>query len=125
MTNPQNQKRISMCGMDCSECQAFIATNLNDDIKRQETAENWSEMFGEEFHAGDINCDGCISDSGRLITFGRVCEVRSCGLVHEVENCGHCEKYSCRKLNEFFPRIKPGSKDNLDGINLSIKNKNS
>jgi len=33
------KKHIAMCGLDCSSCNAFIATKINDDGLRKKTAE--------------------------------------------------------------------------------------
>ena len=39
-------KMISMCGLECHECGARIATLTNDDAKRAETAAEWARQFG-------------------------------------------------------------------------------
>jgi hypothetical protein len=71
------KKMISFCGLLCSECGAFIATQNNDDKKRAEVAQLWSKQYGVNLKAEDINCDGCISDSDRLVGHTRVCEIEN------------------------------------------------
>lgn len=36
---------IAYCGLDCSKCDAYLATLENSDIKRMETARKWSKML--------------------------------------------------------------------------------
>jgi hypothetical protein len=39
---------IAVCGLDCHECGAFLATQDNDDQKRAEVAQEWSKLFKVE-----------------------------------------------------------------------------
>jgi hypothetical protein len=41
-------KIVAFCGLICTDCGAFIATQENDDAKRREVAEAWSKAFGHE-----------------------------------------------------------------------------
>jgi len=50
-------KLIGACGLNCAECEAFIATQENDDEKLAAVAKKWSEQFG-----GDIDQSKCICD---------------------------------------------------------------
>ena len=34
---------IAYCGLDCSKCGAFLATQANDDALRAKTSEEWSK----------------------------------------------------------------------------------
>ncbi|MBW2324350.1 MAG: DUF3795 domain-containing protein, partial [Deltaproteobacteria bacterium] len=87
---------IAFCGLNCTECPAYIATQENDDEKRRKSAEAWSST-DPTIKAEDINCDGCLTAGGRLIKFCEVCEARLCGLENNVKNCGYCEGYPCEK----------------------------
>lgn len=112
---------IAFCGLACHECPAFIATQENDDSKRAEVARYWSELFGSEIKAGDINCDGCHTTNGRIFGHCQVCEIRKCGQENKLENCGQCNDYFCEKLTEVF-NWKPDAKITLDKINSSFQN---
>lgn len=70
---------IAFCGLNCHECGAFLATKENDDKKRAKVAQEWSKLFKIEIKPEDINCDGCLSDGGRLFNYCKVCEIRKCG----------------------------------------------
>ncbi len=103
------------CGLDCSQCQAFIATRNDDDAARKKIAREWSEQFGMEMKPEDINCDGCKADSERKIGHCAVCRIRSCGVEKGLENCAFCPEYACDKLAGFLKHA-PQARKNLENI---------
>jgi len=109
------EEMISFCGIGCHECDAFEATKNDDDKKRRKVAKLWSKQHKTVFERHDINCDGCRSQSGRLFKYCRTCGVRQCAIEKEVENCGFCSEYPCKKLNPIF-RVAPGAKKQLDAL---------
>jgi hypothetical protein len=112
-------KMIAYCGIVCSECGAFIATQNDDDAKRKETAEQWSKQFGHPMKPEDINCDGCLSESGRLVGHCNICEIRKCGQERGVVNCAYCGDYACDKLEKFF-QMAPMFRATLDEIRKGL-----
>jgi len=112
-------KQIGCCGITCSECPAFQATQENDNNKMAEVAKLWSKEFHAEIKPEDINCDGCLSESGRLCSHCYVCEIRKCCMERQLKNCAHCDDYPCKKLNEFFSMV-PEAKATLDEIKKSL-----
>jgi len=113
------KKMISVCGLVCSECGAFIATQTHDDKKRKEVAEHWSKEYHVEIKPEDINCDGCTSTTGVVFNYPRVCEIRACGLEKKVKNCAFCAEYACEKLTKFFA-MAPVAKATLEEIRKSF-----
>jgi hypothetical protein len=113
------EKMTGFCGLTCSECDAFIATQNDDNEKRTEVAKLWSEQYKVELKPSDINCDGCISDSTRQIGHCNICEIRKCGKQKAILNCAHCDDYACEKLDGFF-KIVPTAKENLDAIRNNL-----
>jgi hypothetical protein len=113
------EKMIAYCGIACSECPTFIATQNDDDAKRKETAEMWSKQFNQDIKPEDINCDGCLSDTGRIIGYGNFCEIRKCGQEKGVENCAYCNDYGCRKLENFLEKA-PMARANLEEIRKGL-----
>jgi hypothetical protein len=106
---------ISMCGLECTACPAYIAKQTDDNALREKTAKEWSELFKTELKPEDINCDSCIVADGAHIGYCSVCEIRKCGFGKKVENCAYCDEYICTKLEEFFKNI-PDGKKHLDAI---------
>lgn len=106
---------ISCCGLVCSECGAYIATQTGDGAKRAEVAAEWSKMYDADLTASDIDCDGCLSDGPRLFHHATVCEIRRCARERHLTNCAHCGDYACDLLRGLFAMV-PEAKDRLDGV---------
>ena len=69
------EKMIAFCGIVCTECPGFIATQKDSDEERKRVAESWSKMYNIEIKPEEINCDGCLTTNGRLVNYCKVCEV--------------------------------------------------
>ena len=113
------EKMISFCGIVCSECPGFLATQKDDDEEKRKVAELWSKQYNTEIKPEDVNCDGCLSESGRLIGHCKVCEIRKCGQDKMLKNCAYCDEYACEKLNKFF-EMAPEAKTNLEDIRNNL-----
>jgi len=94
----KNKKHIGYCGLVCSDCKAFIATQNNDDKLRKKTAKEWTERYEKgkrnrpPVKPEDINCKGCLSD-GPIYFYYQQCKIRKCGLRKGIKNCKECEDY--------------------------------
>ena len=62
-------KTIAFCGLICTECPAFIAPRKDDDKEREKVAKVWSKEYKCDMKTEDINCDGCLEESGRLFNY--------------------------------------------------------
>lgn len=73
-------KLIAPCGLDCSKCDARIATVNNDDELRVRTAKLWNELSHFDFIKPEhINCMGCRCKEGPKTVFcSSMCEIRKC-----------------------------------------------
>lgn len=109
---------IAYCGLSCTNCPAYIATQENDDAKREETAAKWSKTFGHDISPEDINCKGCHQDEV-VFDYCAKCEIRKCGQEHEIQNCAYCDKYACEKLQEFF-EMAPEAEESLKRIRKDL-----
>lgn len=110
---------IAYCGLACHECPTYLATKNNDDKKRAEVAEQWSNQYNTVLKPEEINCDGCLTDGGVLFKHCQVCEIRKCGIDKGVVTCAHCDEYACEKLENFF-NLVPECKELLEGIRGGI-----
>lgn len=113
------EKMIGFCGIVCSECKAYIATQQDDDKKRKKVAHLWSKQYHKDFKPEDINCDGCVSEGKRFVGYCQVCEIRKCGQEKKIINCAYCDDYSCEKLKHFFT-MAPDAKTTLDDIRSTL-----
>ncbi|UCF79870.1 MAG: DUF3795 domain-containing protein [Candidatus Eiseniibacteriota bacterium] len=110
---------IGVCGLTCTECPAFLATQKNDDKERARVAEMWNKEFKANLKAEDINCTGCQSTGDNVFSHTKVCEIRKCGREQAVVTCGHCGDYGCDKITEFF-KMAPDAKMTLDNIRKDL-----
>ena len=113
------EKQIAYCGLICTDCGAYIATQNDDDKQRKEVAEEWTEKYKHDFKPEDINCDGCLTSSRRVVGHCMVCPIRKCGREKGVANCTCCQDYPCKQLEEFFTFV-PACKVTLDEIKQGL-----
>ena len=71
-------KLIACCGLDCSSCDARIATINNDDGLREKVAKLWSKLNGVEITPEMINCLGCRVDGAKTPYCDKLCPIRNC-----------------------------------------------
>ncbi|MFX0096811.1 MAG: DUF3795 domain-containing protein [Candidatus Hodarchaeota archaeon] len=111
---------VAMCGLTCTECPGFIATQKNDYEAKKKLAEAWSSE-SEVLKPEDINCDGCVVVGKRQISFCSTCDVRNCGIGKDLKNCAYCDEYPCEKLDRLWGFLKtPGAKATLDEIKKGL-----
>jgi len=113
--NRRARKTLSMCGLDCAACPAFIAHKANDQALRVKTAAEWSKQFGVALKPEDINCVGCLKTEGVQIGHCADREIRKCGLARKVRNCALCPDYPCEKIDRFVANVPP-AKTNLEEV---------
>ena len=90
---------IAYCGLDCGQCDAYIATKNNDQALREKTARLWSELNNATILPEHINCDGCRVDGRKTVYCESLCAIRQCALKNGVATCGECpEMEQCPKL---------------------------
>lgn len=91
---------IAYCGLDCSKCEARLATVNNDDDLRKKVSELWSRLNGVEITPEMINCEGCRIDGKKTVFCDSLCEIRRCALGKKYETCGDCANLeACEKLS--------------------------
>ncbi|MFZ5643827.1 MAG: DUF3795 domain-containing protein [Bacillota bacterium] len=95
------KKMIAYCGLVCSNCPTFLATQNDDDVAREKTAALYSRLYGFDLKPEDINCDGCLTVGGRLLGYCKTCEIKQCCSKRSLENCAHCDERQCEKLIGF------------------------
>jgi len=107
------EKIVAYCGLVCSSCHTFLATQNDDDVARIQTAEFYSKKFGFNLKPEEINCDGCISEGGKLIGYCQTCEIRKCCRAKALDNCAVCDEQPCDKLIKFH-EFSPDAKASFD-----------
>lgn len=107
------EEMIAVCGMMCTKCPVYRATQANDDAARDQVVEQWTKQYGMSLTRGDINCDGCKADSGRLFGHCQKCSMRSCADEKSLSSCALCTDYPCKDL-EAFHQMVPIAKRTLE-----------
>jgi hypothetical protein len=110
-----SEQMISYCGIDCTTCPAYIATQANDIEKLTTLAGEW---FDGATDYTIILCDGCKGD-GHLMKWCGECSTRACVIERELENCAYCADFGCEKLLKVF-EMSADAKANLERIRASL-----
>lgn len=110
----------AMCGADCRECEAYLATLAGDEIKKNQIAENWRQAYGNpKIDNTYVTCSGCLTGGSQLGGHCLECDIRACGLEHQVACCAYCPEYSCAKLETFVQQV-PGLRFTLEELRSAL-----
>jgi len=127
-----SQIKIAPCGLVCSRCDAYRATQLNDQEKLELVAAKWRELnHCDDIKAEYLPCDGCMSECGRKSFFcTNLCGIRKCIIRRGFQVCSDCPDYqTCKILESFISHAPEGQakamKKLLDGIADVKKNMTS
>ena len=93
------EKMIAYCGLDCAKCDAYIATQNNDQELLEKTAKKWSEWNKVEIRPEDLLCDGCTQNGRKFAYCAYMCEIKKCAEAKSFAHCGYCSNLdSCEKI---------------------------
>lgn len=107
---------IAYCGLICTDCPAYRATQAGDHAAVEEVAAEWREKYNAPgITAAYVYCDGCLGRDGRKCGHCAECGIRACGMARAVANCGECPEYTCEKIRAFLAMV-PEAKEALDQI---------
>lgn len=113
-------KIIAYCGLVCSDCPAYVATQANDLAALEKIAKQWREEYNASgITVESVTCDSCLESEGRHCSHCFECEIRACGMTRGVVNCAYCADYGCDKLEKFFG-IAPPARATLDEVRRSL-----
>ncbi len=109
------EKLIAACGLVCSDCEAYKASQSNDSVAIAKTAEEWSKTWNTEIKPEYVWCDGCMTGGSRKCGNCSGCDVRVCVSGRGLANCASCDDYGCEIITKFF-QYDPSCKTRLDAI---------
>jgi len=113
-------RMIAFCGLVCTDCPAYVATQANDWEALEGLAAHAREAYNQpDATAASSMCDGCLADSTRLCGYCAVCAVRACAQALNLANCAHCADYACHKLETFWG-MAPDARASLDAIRAGL-----
>ncbi len=107
---------IAFCGLTCTDCPAYVATQANDYAALRRVRDQWRQEYGvSQMTTDDVACDGCVVQ-GLKCRHCAECDIRTCGIQRGAINCAHCADYAdCAKLARFFGFV-PHARATLDQI---------
>ncbi|MDF1513972.1 MAG: DUF3795 domain-containing protein [Anaerolineae bacterium] len=114
------EKMIAYCGIVCTECEAYLATQSQDPAALDVVAAKWREQFDSQITAESIRCDGCLATTSQLCSYCAICPIRLCAMERKEDSCAYCMDYaSCEKLKGYFEHA-PHMKKVLDDMRAGM-----
>ncbi|MCJ7551519.1 MAG: DUF3795 domain-containing protein [Anaerolineae bacterium] len=108
-------KIIAFCGIICSECDAYKATQSGDQSELEGVAAAWREQYSPDITAAAIICEGCLATEGPQCSHCSECPIRACAIDRGVQSCAHCADYGCDTIEQFLSHA-PMLREALDNI---------
>ena len=101
---------IAPCGLVCSRCDAYRATQENSAEKLELVAASWRKLNScDAITAEHLSCDGCMNATGRKSYFcANMCGIRHCAIEKKTSVCSKCPEYPCDKLAAFLRSAPEG-----------------
>jgi len=91
---------VAVCGLYCGACPMYIATQNDDEQKRQALLKQFSSG-PMKLKMEDLLCDGCLGN-GRVASFCRTCAIRACPKDKQnVARCSDCTDFPCSRITDF------------------------
>lgn len=102
----QTNQKISFCGDVCSACPRYIATQANDKNALLSFSELWFKLGfrPKVVDPEEIKCHGCNKDMA--CSYG----INTCLHLRNINNCGECVHFPCKKINGVFKKTDTTSK---------------
>lgn len=105
--------RIGYCGLDCAQCDAYLATIHDNQALREKTAKLWARLNNAPILPEHICCEGCRADGVKTVFCRHLCRIRQCALEKGVALCADCsEMETCAVVGTIFAQ-NPSARENL------------
>ena len=90
---------IAYCGLNCEECDAYLATINDDQVLREKTAKKWAQLNNVPILPEHINCEGCRVKGVKTVYCDSLCAIRQCAMKKGMVTCGDCQELeTCPKV---------------------------
>lgn len=92
---------IGICGDNCTYCPRYIATQNGGTQELEKVKELWVRLGlrGHDFTVEDMVCHGCMPENNCAYI-----ELLSCINEKVHKNCGLCNEYPCKIINDAFDK---------------------
>jgi len=106
---------IAYCGIDCSTCEGYRATQSNDARQLAAVAERWSAQYHADIKPEHVICDGCKAEKRKSFHCANSCKINTCCIEKRLDCCIECADFSCSEV-EFVLSNAPEAKVNLEKL---------
>jgi hypothetical protein len=106
---------IAYCGLDCSKCIAYLATQANDPGQIAEVVKKWSVEFHADMQPGHVICDGCKAGGRKSFYCGHMCKIVKCCAGKKYATCIECPDFACGDLKLVLDH-SPDARANLEKL---------
>jgi hypothetical protein len=89
---------IAYCGINCAKCPAYRLPRLGEKLHIPGFFQWLLTSRVKPKPEGYVICDGCTAIDARCLKPCLECPVRCCAMEMGVENCAHCPKFPCERL---------------------------
>jgi len=71
---------IAYCGLDCSKCDGYLATQSGNDEELIKVAIKWSKLYRADVKPEYVVCDGCRVGGRKSYYCTNLCKIYKCCL---------------------------------------------
>ena len=113
-------KMMGYCGIDCTGCPAFVATQSGDPAELAKVAKQWAEQFKAPITPESVECYGCGQTEKAVSVYCKsMCAIRNCAQPKNIESCADCKDYGCKTLSDFIVHV-PQAKEYLESRRAGV-----
>ena len=106
---------IAYCGIDCSKCKSYLATQSGDPEELAKVATRLEKIYRTEVKPEYVICDGCRADKRQSYFCSEKCKMKKCCIERTYESCIECPVFPCKEL-EFEFSHTPEARKNLEKL---------
>lgn len=106
---------IAYCGIDCSKCPSYLATQSGNREEIERVAKNLAKVYRAEVKPEYVICDGCRSEGRHSYFCTNSCKMRRCCADNGFYSCIECSDFPCKEL-QFELEHSPEAKRNLESF---------
>lgn len=103
---------IAYCGIDCSKCESYLATQSEKYEELEKVAAKLARIYQAEVKPEYVICDGCRTGKRHSYYCTHFCKMRPCCMEKGYYSCIECFDFPCSEL-QFELNNTPEAKENL------------
>ncbi len=104
---------IAYCGIDCSKCKSYIATQSGKSEELEIVAKKLQKVYRAQVKPEYVICDGCKANKRHSFYCTNTCKMRKGCIDKNSNSCIECSDFPCREL-EFELTNNPEARENLE-----------